>query len=125
MKSFKTVSFLVLLSTAAWSAAQNVNLNGTWKAQTTSAQGSAQQTITFQQTGDTFTGEMTTSAGAKEPIKDGKISGDEISFTVERTRPTGEKADVAYKGKITGDEIKGTFTGATGRAVEWSATRQN
>jgi len=112
------------LALATWALAQNADLSGTWKAKTTSAQGSAEQTITFQQTGNSFTGEMITSQGAKEVIKDGKISGDEIEFTVERKRPTGETADVPYKGKIKGDEIAGTFTGATGRSVEWTAKRE-
>jgi hypothetical protein len=120
--SILAAAFLIC---SGWAVAQNANLSGTWKARTTSAQGSAEQTINFAQKGNTFTGEMTTSQGAKETIKDGKINGDTIEFAVERKRPSGETADVAYKGKLNGNEITGTFTGATGRSVEWSATRES
>ncbi|MBI2815570.1 MAG: hypothetical protein HYX72_01390 [Acidobacteria bacterium] len=115
-------SLILVLATGA--LAQNADLSGTWRAKTTSAQGSAEQTITFKQTGNSFTGEMITSQGSKEVIKDGKVDGDQIEFTVERKRPTGETADVPYKGKINGDEVSGTFTGATGRSVEWTAKRE-
>ena len=33
-------------------------------------------------------------------------------------------ADVAYKGTVKGDEITGTFTGASGATVNWTATKQ-
>ena len=129
MKINKVMFFTVALLASAWMStpaamAQKANLSGTWKAKTTSAQGTAEQTITFQQTGDTFTGEMTTSQGARQAIKDGKIKGDEIEFNVERMRPNGETSSVAYKGKLKGDEISGTFVGQTGRTVEWTAMRE-
>lgn len=127
LHKFSIVILVVLAATliaASGAIAQTVNISGTWKAKTTSAQGSAEQSITFKQAGNSFTGEMVTSQGAKEAIQDGKINGDEIEFNVERKRPSGETASIPYKGKVKGDEISGTFTGATGRSVEWTAKRE-
>jgi hypothetical protein len=108
---------------AALAVAQGVNLTGTWKTQTKSARGTSEQTMTLTQTGDNFTGEMVTAQGDKQPIKDGKVTGNDIEFNVERKQPTGETANVLYKGKITGDEITGTFKGASGADVEWTGKR--
>ena len=115
--------FISVVLAATWAIAQGVNISGTWNAETISPRGKSEQTITFQQTGNTFTGEMVTSQGTKEPIKDGIVKGEDIEFNVERRQPTGETAPVAYKGKVTGDEITGTFTGATGRRIDWAAKR--
>ena len=106
--------------------AQETTLSGTWTVKTSSQQGTSEQTATIQQTGNKFTGEMTTAQGAKEEIKDGAVNGDDIQFVIERKRPTGETAKVSYKGKLngSGDEIEGSFTGASGREVKFTATRQ-
>jgi hypothetical protein len=114
----------ILLATS-WAAAQAVDLSGTWKAKTVSPRGTAEQTVTFHQTGDTFTGEMINSAGAKETISGGKVSGNQIEFVVERKQASGEVAKVPYKGTVNGNEITGTFTGATGATVNWTATKQS
>lgn len=124
MKLHKFTMGLLLLLMASWGLAQAVNLTGTWKAKTISPRGTAEQTITFKQTGDRFTGEMLTSQGAKEAIQDGVVQGDEIAFAVERKQPSGETSRVPYKGKVKGDEITGTFTGASGNDVQWTAARE-
>lgn len=115
------IATFVLTTTIA--LAQGVDISGTWNAKTVSARGTSEQTISFSQSGDTFTGEMVNSAGAKEPIADGKISGNDIQFNVERKRPTGEVSKVAYEGTVKGDEITGTFTGASGATINWTAKR--
>jgi SAM-dependent methyltransferase len=48
------------------------------------------------------------------PIADGKMSGEEISFTAGGT---------AYSGRVAGDAIEGTSTAAGGSATPWRATR--
>lgn len=118
---------LIMITTvilaASWALAQGVNLSGTWKAKTVSARGSAEQTITFSQSGESFTGEMVNSAGVKEAITDGKVSGKTIEFNVERKQASGEVSKVAYKGTVNGDEITGTFIGASGATVNWAAKK--
>jgi len=123
MKLKSAIVTVVLLS-ATWALAQGVNLSGTWKAKTVSARGSSEQTVTFKQTGNTFTGEMTNSQGVKEAIVDGKVTGSDIEFNVERKQASGEVAKVAYKATVKGDEITGSFTGASGATVNWTATKE-
>ena len=120
----KSAIFIVVILAASWAIAQGVNLSGTWKAKTVSARGSSEQTITFTQTGDSFTGEMVNSAGVKESITDGKVSGNAIEFSVERKQASGDVGKVAYKGTVSGDEITGTFTGASGATVNWTAKKE-
>ncbi|MBI4481188.1 MAG: hypothetical protein HY651_14315 [Acidobacteria bacterium] len=120
----KSAIFIVVILAASWAMAQGVDLSGAWKAKTVSARGSSEQTITFKQTGESFTGEMVNSAGVKETITDGKVSGNAIEFNVERKQASGEVSKVAYKGTVNGDEITGTFTGASGATVNWTAKKE-
>ncbi|HZT28482.1 MAG TPA: hypothetical protein VFA33_01270 [Bryobacteraceae bacterium] len=77
------------------------DVSGKWRAEFTTPDGTPRvNTFTFQVNGDKVTG---TVAGSQDdtPIKDGKLSGDTISFTADRPFGT-----FTYKGKISGDEIK-------------------
>jgi len=83
------------------SVAAAADINGKWKAEFTTPDGTARfNTFTFKVDGANLTG---TVAGAQDEtaIQNGKISGDEISFTAER--PFGS---FSYKGKVSGAEIK-------------------
>ena len=119
----KFMIFANVLLAASWALAQGVDISGTWNAKTVSARGSSEQTITFSQSGASFTGEMMNSAGVKEAITDGTISGNAIVFNVERKQASGDVGKVAYKGTVNGDEITGTFTGASGATVNWTAKK--
>ena len=75
--------------------------SGKWRAEFTSPDGTQRvNTFAFKVDGDKVTG---TVAGTQDetPIKDGKVTGDMISFTADR--PFGV---FNYKGKIGADEIK-------------------
>ncbi|HYM11283.1 MAG TPA: hypothetical protein VEU62_11150 [Bryobacterales bacterium] len=87
----------VLLSLAAAAA----DVSGKWKAEFTSPDGQQRvNTFTFKMEGGKLTG---TVAGSQDdtPIRDGKISGDDISFSADRPFGT-----FTYKGKVSGNEIK-------------------
>jgi hypothetical protein len=87
----------ILLSVAAVAA----DVNGKWKAEFTTPDGTQRtNTFTFKSEGGALTG---TVAGTQDetPIKNGKISGDDISFTADRPFGT-----FTYAGKISGNEIK-------------------
>ena len=93
---------LVLACTVAILAMAG-DVSGKWRADFSTPDGTQRtSTFTFKVSGDTLTG---TVAGTQDetPIKDGKISGETISFTADRPFGT-----FAYKGKIGGDEIKFT-----------------
>ena len=95
-----TIAIVVMLALAAslWAA----DVTGKWTAQ---AQGS-DITMNFKVDGTTLTGTLDNSQmpGAID-IKDGKIDGDNISFTI--LRKMGEtEMKITWKGKVAGDEIK-------------------
>lgn len=96
--SIYLLGVLVLLLTGTASAA---DISGKWKAEFTTPDGT-QRVNTF--TLKTDAGKLTgTVAGSQDetPIQNGKINGDEISFTAER--PFGS---FTYNGKVSGGEIK-------------------
>ena len=77
------------------------DVSGKWRAEFTTPDGTQRvNTFAFKVDGDKVTG---TVAGTQDetPIKDGKVTGDMISFTADRPFGT-----FTYKGKISGDEIK-------------------
>ena len=75
-------------------------IEGNWK--------SAQGDMNFKQEYQTFTG---TAGGA--PLTGGKLSADEISFSVNGTQ---------YAGRVSGDTIEGTFKSSAGGGA-WKAAR--
>ena len=92
---------LLALARLATLTATAADVSGKWKAEFTTPDGTQRvNTFTFKAQGETVTG---TVAGTQDetPIKDGKLSGDAISFTADR--PFGA---FTYTGKISGDEIK-------------------
>ena len=79
---------------------------GKWTAEVQGRNGSQTQTFTFKVDGNNLTGSV--SGGQNEtPIADGKVNGDEISFSVTRQGRGGEMKST-YTGKVSGDEIKFT-----------------
>jgi hypothetical protein len=95
------------------------DISGKWKAEFTTPDGTARtNTFTFKVDGSNLTGAV---AGTQDetPIKDGKINGDDISFTADRPFGT-----FTYKGKVKGNEIalKVEFNG---QSFDMTAKRAN
>jgi hypothetical protein len=98
---------------------------GKWKAQVPGRQGNLREvTFTFKATGANLTGSITGRQGNEIPISDGKINGDDISFTVTQEFG-GNTVKQNYIGKIAGDEIKFKREGGQGPAQEFTAKRAN
>jgi hypothetical protein len=94
----------LLAATSAWAA----DLAGKWIAHIVDAQGQGGSDITLvlNVVDGKLTGTINNSLAPLEvEIKDGKISGDEISFSVLRYYG-GAETTVVWKGRISGDEIK-------------------
>ena len=119
------LSICLVMTTMAWAADINgqyqedfinrrdmalvwtADVNGKWTAQVPGRDGQPQETtFTFKVEGDKLTGTVSGRQG-DTPIADGKITGDEISFTVTRERQCATIKQL-YKGKVAGDEIKFT-----------------
>jgi hypothetical protein len=119
MKS-RVVSFaaIIVLSAASVFAA---DVAGKWTAKVPAgqgAQGESTVTLVFKVDGSNVTGTINNSQQPGDvEIKDGKVTGDDISFSL--TRKIGETdLKVVWKGKVSGDEIKFTraIEGAGGAA---------
>jgi len=104
------ILLLALSAAPAWSA----DISGQWKGEWLDYQArvTTQNTFTFKQDGTNLTGTVKSESGELQ-IRDGKVSGDNISFTV--VQKIGKReATLNYAGRISGSEIKFkvTFPGA-------------
>jgi hypothetical protein len=81
------------------------DISGKWTSEFDSPIGRQRYVYEFKVDGTTLTGTATqTERGATE-IKEGKISGDDISF-VELVTVEGNELRIEHKGKAAGDEIR-------------------
>jgi hypothetical protein len=91
------------------------DITGKW----TDAPDHPQWTFNFKSDGTTLTGTMLSQEGKELPIKDGKIEGSALSFSVD-SEWQGQPVKLVMKGKITGDSIElrlDTADGAWGTDV--------
>ena len=119
MKRF--LMLIVAFNVAAFGA----DINGTWKATAEGPNGSMERTFVFKVDGNKLTGETTSSMVGKSTITDGKIDGDNLSFTITAKLQDNE-LKLSYKGKVSGDEIHLTSEiagGDGGQAIEWNGKR--
>ena len=115
---------MILLGLAV-STALAADVTGKWVAQVPGRQGQTMETtFNLKADGDTLTGTVATQRG-ESPISNGKISGDDISFT-QTLEFGGNQMKFLYKGKVSGDEIKFTREreGGQGRTQEFTAKKK-
>ena len=94
------LAVLGLMLALAWSA----DITGTWMDMMGQ---SMELSFTFKADGNTFTGTSVGPRGNENPISDGKIDGDKISFSVKTTGKM--EMTINYKGTVSGDEMKLTM----------------
>ena len=119
MRVLRGVLLLFLCAAAAWCA----DISGQWKAEWSEMRGPAKQSIfTFKQDGTALTGTLK-SEDSELAIRQGKVSGEDVSFVVANKIGNRELA-MTYTGKISGNEIKFalSFEGA-GRTWDLTATK--
>ena len=115
-----SAGLIVLFSlTSAWAA----DVDGKWTAKAGGqGQGGADITLVFKIVDNKLTGTVNNSLSQGDAeIQDGKIIGDEISFSLKRTI-NGTETTVTWKGRISGDEIKFTRTQEGARGAGAAAT---
>lgn len=113
---------LLAILTAAVSAFA-ADVTGNWKATAEGPNGTMERTFSLKADGEKLTGETVSSFVGKSEIKNGKINGDDMSFTI-TINFQGNSMDVDYKGKVVSkDEIKFTAD-IQGNTIEWLAKRQ-
>jgi precorrin-6B methylase 2 len=79
---------------------------GTWRL--------PQGDLTLAQTFQIVSGTLSSSSGAPAPIVNGRMRGDQLTFT---------SGGAEYTGRLSGDAIEGTVT-ANGKTSNWKATRK-
>jgi len=92
---------LLLLSFSALAA----DVDGKWTGMVSTPNGDFPQAFTFKADGATLTGSMTGIDGAEVAIKDGKINGANISFTVSLDFG-GMPFMLSYTGVVSAEQIK-------------------
>ena len=81
------------------------DVGGQWLAQIPGRDGNTMETtFTFKVAGDQLTGSVENQYGERQ-ISDGKVAGDEVSFTV-KIEYNGNEMTFLYKGKVAGSEIR-------------------
>ena len=77
---------------------------GKWSAEFETQIGQQKYSFDLKVEGSNLTGKVTSPRGTQD-IKDGKVSGDEVSF-VEMLDLQGQQIRIEYTGKVSGDEMK-------------------
>jgi hypothetical protein len=115
MIKLMSVSVLAMLVLAVVVAAADVS--GKWSGQVPARGDTVNATFTFKVEGDKLSGTMTGPQG-EVPLQEGKVSGEEISFST-----AGNNAKILFTGKVAGDEIKMTRTREGGQGREFMLKR--
>jgi hypothetical protein len=112
---------MILCTIAAFAA----DISGNWKATADGPNGAMERTFTFKVDGNKITGETTSTFVGKSTITDGKIDGDNITFTITASMQ-GTELKLSYKGKINGKEMTLTSENTAGGGtapIEWKAKK--
>lgn len=120
MKFYAFALSFILVAGFAFGA----DIDGKWSGQYNSGMGDPMQMdFTFKAEGTTLTGTAPGGPGATIPLKDGKIDGNKVSFTVESTM--GEmQMKFNYKGVLTGDTLELSFEMAGMPPMEGAAPQK-
>ena len=119
----KQFLFAFALIVAAAASVQAADVTGKWTAQVPGRGGQTRETtFNFKAEGEKLTGTMSGMQG-DQPIADGKVKGDDISFSMTLSFQ-GNEMKMTYKGKLAGDEIKFTRQReGTDQSTEFTAKR--
>jgi hypothetical protein len=111
---------LLTLTLALWSA----DITGKWTAQVPGRSGNMREvTFMLKASGENLTGTMSGRNGDIQ-IADGKVSGDDISFSVTQDFG-GNSVKQTFTGKAAGGEIKFKREGGQGEPIQFVAKRAN
>lgn len=109
----KTKIYLGLLVCLAALVVWAADPSGKWTYETQGRNGPQTVTLTLKASGDSLTGSVSGGRGGPVDISDGKVSGDDISFSVVREF-NGNQFTTKYTGRVSGDTINLTIEGPRG-----------
>src|SRR5215813_1875525 len=113
------LAFTLLLAVTLGAFAADIS--GKWSAQMPGRNGTRDTTFNLKADGDKLTGTMIVE-GQESNITDGKVSGDQVSFSAKMERG-GNLITYTFSGKAAGDEIQFKREGGQGQAREFTAKR--
>jgi len=119
MNSMKRLLFLLAAVALAAFAA---DVSGTWKGTADTPNGKTERTFVFKVAGDKLTGETSSDMLGKSTIENGKVDGDNITFTI-TVKYQDMELKLNYSGKISGDEIKLHVESDAGISADYTAKR--
>jgi hypothetical protein len=97
-----------------------MSVDGNWNVTMNTPMGAQKATLSLATSGGTLTGQMKGAQGAMD-LNDGKVDGNNVSWTANLTQPMPIKLE--FTGKVDGDKIGGSVKlGAFGNAT-WEGTR--
>jgi hypothetical protein len=117
----RKLGIAVLFLTLGGISALAADFNGKWTADVQSRRGTQTLTFDFHVDGSTLTGKVTTQRGDTD-ITDGKVDGDNISFT-QVMNFNGNSMTITYKGTADGDNINFTRQMGDRPATQFVAKR--
>ena len=119
----KTITTLLSILLCLTMAAMAADVTGKWTSSVAGKNGKTrEQAYNLKADGATLTGTVSGRQGAETAISNGKIDGDNISFTV-KMEVNGNSVEQKYTGTIAGDELKLKIEGGRGGAREVTAKR--
>lgn len=99
---------------------------GTWKGTAEGPNGTIERTFVFKVDGSKLTGETTSEMLGKSPIENGKVEGDNISFSI-TAKFQDREMKLNYTGKVSGNELQLTSQSSGGDGggmkIEWKAKK--
>jgi hypothetical protein len=117
MKIRLLASMLVLAASPAFAA----TVDGKWSGSLDTPNGPVQLSFLFKADGATLTGTTTGPDGNSLMLKNGKVDGDKISFSLEVLLGA-DPTTFNYTGVVTGDEIK-LHTDFMGQAIDYTVKK--
>ena len=99
------------------------DVNGKYTAEVPGRNGTQTNTFTFKASGDKVEGTISTMRG-DQPIEDGKLSGDTLTFTTSRPgRDGGPAMKPTYTGKVTAEGIEFSVDRGRGDPQKFTAKK--
>ncbi len=115
------IALLIFVGFSAMAA----DVSGKWKGTAETPNGTIERTFLFKVDGDKLTGETESQLMGKSTITDGKVDGDNITFTI-NVNFQGNEMKLNYKGVVAGDQIKFTVdVPNAGQTIEYTAKRSS
>ena len=116
------MKLLTILFTLFAFTAFAADVSGSWKGTADLGGNTIERTFVFKVDGTKLTGETTSEMMGKSIITDGKVDGDNISFTI-NVKFQDNEMKLTYKGKVTGDTLKFDVEGVGGQAIVYNCKR--